>query len=157
MPCCEWRAAIEGTSGTGCISVIVDWRMSRFVWLTGPITKALIGISAAGIQHGEPGERREVHWRKTLTCIADKSLRDLSAILTRTTQILSTRPHAPHDPTTPRPHAPTSLRPYVPTSLRPYVPTSPRLHVSTSLRFSPVAPSRFVVISKDGSNSTLGG
>jgi hypothetical protein len=29
--------------------VIVDRRMSRFVWLTGPIPKALIGISAAGI------------------------------------------------------------------------------------------------------------
>ena len=46
--------------------MIVDWRMGRFVRLTGPSLKALIGISAAGIQHGEPGERREVHWRRSL-------------------------------------------------------------------------------------------
>jgi hypothetical protein len=41
--------------------VIVDWRMNRIIWLTGPFPEALIGISPAGVQHGKPRERREVH------------------------------------------------------------------------------------------------
>ena len=58
--CLRW-AAIKGPTGAGRVGMIVDWRMGRFIWLTGPVPKILIGISPAGIQHGEPGERREVH------------------------------------------------------------------------------------------------
>ena len=58
--------SIKASAGAGCVGVIVDRRMSRFIRLTGTFPKALIGISSAGVQHGEPGERREVHRSRNL-------------------------------------------------------------------------------------------
>ena len=46
--------------------MVVDGRMSRFIWLTRSIPEALIGVLPAGIQHGEPGERCEVHRSSSL-------------------------------------------------------------------------------------------
>ena len=61
MPRRECRCAIKGAFGAGGVGVIVDRRMSRFIWLTGSIPEALVGISPAGVKHGDPGEGREVH------------------------------------------------------------------------------------------------
>ena len=61
MPRREGRSAIECPAGAGRVGVIIDRRMERFVWPARSVLKALIGVSPAGVQHGEPGERREVH------------------------------------------------------------------------------------------------
>ena len=66
MPCRASRSAIERPVRTGGIGMVVDWRMSRFMWLTRSIPEALIRVLPAGVQHGEPGERREVHRSSSL-------------------------------------------------------------------------------------------
>jgi len=46
--CLRW-SAVKGSMGACRVGVIVDRRMSRFIRLTGPVPKPLIGISATGI------------------------------------------------------------------------------------------------------------
>ena len=41
--------AVKGSMSARRVGVIVDRRMSRFIRLTGPVPKPLIGISATGI------------------------------------------------------------------------------------------------------------
>jgi hypothetical protein len=66
MPCGEIWSAIKSSLGACGVGMKVDRWMSRFIWLAGSVLKALFGISPAGVQHGEPGERREVHRRQSL-------------------------------------------------------------------------------------------
>jgi hypothetical protein len=61
MPRRERRCAIKGSLGASGIGVIVDRWMTGCIRPAGAILEALVGISPAGIQHGEPGERGEVH------------------------------------------------------------------------------------------------
>src|ERR1700675_3166977 len=65
----EGCPAIKGSASASGVSVIVDRRMSRFVWLAGFVLKTLIQISSAGIKYCQPGERREVHRNRSLIAV----------------------------------------------------------------------------------------
>ena len=61
-------ASVECSVRARGVGVIVNRRMTCFARLTGSVFKALISISAAWVQHGEPGKRREVHKSRSLGC-----------------------------------------------------------------------------------------
>ena len=69
MSCREGCHAIKGSASASGVSVIVDRRMSRFVWLAGFVLETLIRISSAGIKYRQPGERREVHRNQSLIAV----------------------------------------------------------------------------------------
>ena len=66
-------ASIECSVRAGGVGVIVHRGMTCFRRLTGALFKALIRISPAWVQHGEPGKRREVHKSRNLTGISLRS------------------------------------------------------------------------------------
>jgi hypothetical protein len=66
MPRRENRSTIKGSLRASGVGVIVDRWMTGYIWPAGAVLEALIGISPAGIQHGEPGERGEVHRSRSL-------------------------------------------------------------------------------------------
>ena len=61
MPRREGRSAIKGSLRASGVGVIVDRRMTGCIRPAGAVLEALVGVSPAGIQHGEPGERGKVH------------------------------------------------------------------------------------------------
>jgi hypothetical protein len=66
MPRRERRSAIKGSLRASGVGMVVDRWMTRCLRPAGAVQKALIGISPAGIQHGEPGEHGEVHKSRSL-------------------------------------------------------------------------------------------
>jgi hypothetical protein len=66
MSCRKDCPAIKGSASASGVSVIIDRRVSRFVWLAGFVLKTLIRISSAGIKYGQPGECREFHRDQSL-------------------------------------------------------------------------------------------
>ena len=55
MSCRKDCPAIKGSASASGVSVIIDRRVSRFVWLARFVPKTLIRISSAGIKYGQPG------------------------------------------------------------------------------------------------------